>query len=205
MDALVNQGEERRSYRQVHSTSLSLLARLRAQDQDAWRECLELYTPLVLRWCVRQGLTDADAADLAQEVFGKIATHLEQFQDSFRGWICRITHREIAAFLQRRDSTALPAGGTDAQLRLQQVPERPAAEPDADEVREETRYLYEKALEVARGEFPDHAWRIFWRAAVDDNPAPAVAQEFGTTPAAVRKIKSRVLRRLKQVVGDLAD
>ena len=32
-----------------------------------------------------------------------------------------------------------------------------------------------------------------------------VAEEFGATAAAVRQAKSRVLRRLKQLVGDLGD
>lgn len=210
LDSSVHQSDERRQQRLAHSTSLSLLSRLRAQDQDAWRECLGLYTPLVLRWCMRQGLTESDAADLTQEVFGKVTTNIEQFHKdsnggSFRGWICRITHHEITDFFRRRDSTALPAGGTDAQLRLQEVPERPTPEPDEEEVRQETRYLYQKAMHVARAEFPERTWQMFWRTAVDGNPAGAVAEEFGATPAAVRQIKSRVLRRLKQVVGDLAD
>lgn len=204
MNSSVNQSDG-------HSTSLSLLSRLRAHDQEAWRECLGLYTPLVLRWCMRQGLSESDAADLTQEVFGKVTTHIEQFHKdnsggSFRGWICRITHHEIADFFRRRESTALPAaGGTDAQLRMQEIPERPTPEPDAEEVRQETRYLYQKAMHVARAEFPERAWQMFWRTAVDGNPAGAVAAEFGATPAAVRQVKSRVLRRLKQVVGDLAD
>lgn len=210
MNPSASQSDERRQHRLGRSTSLSLIARLRAQDQEAWRECLGLYTPLVLRWCIRQGLSESDAADLAQEVFGKINTHLEQFHKdssggSFRGWICRITHNEIAEFHRRRDSTAVPAGGTDAQLRLQKIPDRSIPEPDAEEVREETRYLYQKAMHVARTEFPERAWQMFWRTAVDGNPAAVVAQEFGATPAAVRQVKSRVLRRLKQVVGDLAD
>jgi RNA polymerase sigma-70 factor (ECF subfamily) len=41
--------------------------------------------------------------------------------------------------------------------------------------------------------------------ALDGNSATAIAAEMGTTPAAVRQAKSRVLRRLKQVVGDLPD
>jgi RNA polymerase sigma-70 factor (ECF subfamily) len=44
---------------------------------------------------------------------------------------------------------------------------------------------------------------MFWRVAVDGNPAMAVAAEFGATPAAVRKAKSGVLRRLRETVGDV--
>jgi RNA polymerase sigma-70 factor (ECF subfamily) len=198
------------SYRRVDlPTSLSLLARLRVRDPAGWRDCLTLYAPLLLRWCLRQGLTEADAADVAQEVFRIVAENVVQFHKdelsgSFRGWLCRITHREIAAF-RRRQGPVVPAGGTDAQLRLTEVPDTPCDSPDDGDVAQETRYLYKKAVAAARSEFPDRMWQMFWRTAVDGNPAPNVAQEFGTTSAAVRQAKSRVLRRLKQLVGDLPD
>jgi RNA polymerase sigma-70 factor (ECF subfamily) len=190
-------------------TSLSLLVRLCDRDRDAWRECLTLYTPLILRWCFRQGLSEHDAADVAQEVFRKVVEYLPRFRlspegGSFRGWLCRITYQEIAAHF-RRAPLAVPAGGHDALLRLEQVPDRPIPGPDEDDALQETRYLYQKVLHVARAEFPDRMWQMFWRVAVDGNPAPQVAEELGATPAAVRQVKSRVLRRLKQLVGDLAD
>jgi hypothetical protein len=46
---------------------------------------------------------------------------------------------------------------------------------------------------------------MFWRVAVDGQPAPAVAEEFAVTSAAVRQVKARVLRRLKEVVGVLPE
>ena len=89
--------------------------------------------------------------------------------------------------------------------RLEQVSDRPLAEPGDDEVSRETRFLFQKAAAIARSELSEQAWQIFWRVTVDGIQAPAVAAEFATTPAAVRQIKSRVLRRLKQMVGDLPD
>ena len=65
--------------------------------------------------------------------------------------------------------------------------------------------LYQQAVQAARAEFPDRVWQMFWRLTADGRPAPQVAEEFGMTPAAVRQAKSRVLRRLKQLVGDLPD
>jgi RNA polymerase sigma-70 factor (ECF subfamily) len=208
--SVANPADRDRGYRRVDvPTSLSMLARLRARDDEGWRQCLALYTPLILRWGLRQGLAEPDAADVAQNVFHIIAEHIGKFEKdaaggSFRGWLCRITHRAIGD-LRRSRETAAPAGGTDAQLRLQEVPDRATQEPAPEEVVEETRYLYQKAVQAARAEFPERMWEIFWRVAVDGNPAPRVAEEFATTPTAVRQIKSRVLRRLKQIVGDLAD
>ena len=56
-------------------TSLTLLQRLRANDNDAWRVTVQLYTPLVYHWCARGGVRGADAEDVAQEVFRAAAEY----------------------------------------------------------------------------------------------------------------------------------
>jgi RNA polymerase sigma-70 factor (ECF subfamily) len=191
-------------------TSLSLLARLRCHDQAAWRQFLTLYTPLVVRWCHRQGVPQADRADLAQEIFAEVVRSIPHFrkekvEDSLRGWLCRIAHRQIALYFRRREALPSAAGGTDALIHLHQQPDSRVQEPPPEEARQETSYLFRKAVESVRSEFSDSMWKMFWRTAVDGNPAPAVAAELGTTPVSVRQAKSRVLRRLKQLVGDLHD
>src|SRR5262249_25164148 len=123
--------------RQDLPTSRSLLVRLRARDETAWRDCLAPYMPLGARWCLRNGLARAGLADVAQEVFRKVAGHIQGFRkespgDSFRGWLCRITHRAIADFLRRAGSTAPPQGGTEALLRMQQH-----ADPHSEELADE--------------------------------------------------------------------
>jgi RNA polymerase sigma-70 factor (ECF subfamily) len=181
--------------------------RLRARDETAWRDCLTLYTPLVARWCLRKGLAEQDVADVAQEVFRKVAGHIEGYRketpdDSFRGWLCRITHRQIADFFRRGGAETVPTGGTEAMMRLQQH-----ADPyfEQGEEEQETGYLYRKAVDLVRSEFSAAAWQMFWRTAVDGASATDIATEFRTTSAAVRQAKSRILRRLKQVVGDLPE
>src|SRR5437867_2680850 len=74
------------------STSLSLLARVRAHDQAAWERLVGLYGPLVYGWCLRAGLRKEDAADIGQEVFAAVARKIQSFRhdrqgDSFRGWL----------------------------------------------------------------------------------------------------------------------
>ena len=88
-------------------TRISLLVGLAAQEEPAWREFTRLYAPLVVRWCHRRGLPEADIADVAQDVFLKVSRGIHDFRketaaDSFRGWLCRITHHEIANHYRRR-------------------------------------------------------------------------------------------------------
>lgn len=59
-------------------------------------------------------------------------------------------------------------------------------------------------MEQLRAEFEEKTWAIFIRSAVDLIDTQTVAQQFGITPATVRKIRSRLMRRLRQQMGDTA-
>jgi RNA polymerase sigma-70 factor (ECF subfamily) len=65
--------------------------------------------------------------------------------------------------------------------------------------------LYHRAVDQVRGEFEPRTWEMFWRAVIEGRSPTALAEELGVTPAAVRQAKSRVLRRLKQEMGELLE
>jgi RNA polymerase sigma-70 factor (ECF subfamily) len=65
--------------------------------------------------------------------------------------------------------------------------------------------VYRRAFEIVRGEFEPRTWELFWHAAIEGTPPNDVAMQFGVSPAAVRQAKSRVLRRLKVVLGEASD
>src|SRR6187200_645124 len=75
------------------STNDSLLLRLKdTHDELAWREFLDLYTPMVCRYAQRRGLQDADARDVAQEVFALVSRAIGAFEydplrGRFRAWL----------------------------------------------------------------------------------------------------------------------
>jgi RNA polymerase sigma-70 factor (ECF subfamily) len=69
----------------------------------------------------------------------------------------------------------------------------------------EVSQLYRQAVEQVRGEFEERTWHMFWRTVIEGRSTAAVAEELSTTPAAVRQAKSRVLRRLKQEMGELLE
>jgi len=75
-------------------------------------------------------------------------------------------------------------------------------DPDEFTDRSELTALHQRGLEIVRSEFEDRTWQIFWRVAVDEVPTADVAEEFGITANSVRQNKSRVLRRLRQVLGE---
>jgi RNA polymerase sigma-70 factor (ECF subfamily) len=88
----------------------------------------------------------------------------------------------------------------DARLDLENVP------GPADDVADDAvvvNSLYRRALEYVRGEYNDRTWQAFWRTAIDERSVADVAAELGMTAAAIRQAKSRVLRQLKQELGEL--
>jgi RNA polymerase sigma-70 factor (ECF subfamily) len=189
-------------------TSLSLLQRIRADDAEAWERLVALYGPLVFRWCRRWDLQDQDVADVFQEVFQAVAAHVADFRkerpgDTFRGWLRTITANKVRDHFRRLGREPGGAGGTDAQVRLAQVP-APVVETDADD-RDLDDALFRQSLDFIRQEFEDRTWQAFWRTAVDGRAPKDVAAELAMSPGAVRVAKCRVLRRLREELGDVLE
>jgi RNA polymerase sigma-70 factor (ECF subfamily) len=199
---------EGRPGRAGQETPLSLLERARANDPEAWRRLVQMYRSLVLYWCARGGVPRADAEDVAQSVFAEAAADLAGFRrdrpgDTFRGWLRAVTRNQILLHFRRNRGRPQAEGGSDAWQSLQGVAD-PLATPDEGE-EAEVGQLYRRAVEQVRGEFEDRTWQAFWLTVIEGRSPAALADELGMTPAAIRQAKSRVLRRLKQEMGELLD
>src|SRR5439155_20638678 len=83
-------------------TRASLLVRLRdPRDEQAWAQFVDLYAPLIYGYARKQGLQDADAADLSQEVFRAIAGAVGRLEydparGSFRNWLFTVVRHKLA-------------------------------------------------------------------------------------------------------------
>ena len=189
------------------SSGLSLAIRLRENCAAAWSELVDLYGPLVDAWCRRASLPESARADIAQEVFLAVHRGIATFDPghpraTFRGWLWTITRNAIAQWLRRRPPEA--AGGTTAYTLLNEIPQLPSEDAD-DELPmqpEESAALLHRALAQIRSAIEPQTWAAFWRTAVEGHSASDVAAELGISPLCVRQAKSRVLRRLRQQLGD---
>lgn len=191
------------------ATSLTLLDRARANEADAWARLVTLYTPLVRHWCLAGGLQPTDVDDVVQDVCRAALSGLANFRrdrpgDTFRGWLRSITRTALALHFRRRARVPVASGGSAAFARLQEIAD-PGPELPEDDPSDEIRGLHRRALELVRAEFEDRTWQMFWLTAVEDRDPGEVAARFGVTPVAVRKAKSRVLRRLREEIGDMLD
>jgi RNA polymerase sigma-70 factor (ECF subfamily) len=166
---------------------------------------VKIYTPLVRHWCRQAGISDADIADISQEVFAAISTSLPKFRadhpgTTFRAWMRGIARNKLSNHLATHREVAF--GGAEAQQRLQQIP-APDGEFELSESSAELSAVYQRALRLIKSEFAETTWTAFWRVAIDNVPTDQVALELGVTPNTVRQHKSRVLRKLKDEMGEV--
>jgi RNA polymerase sigma-70 factor (ECF subfamily) len=182
-------------------TSASLLEQLRSPTAaPAWQRFVDLYTPLLYSWASRQGLGDADAADLVQEVLMVLVQKLPEFtydrSKSFRGWLRTILINKAHNYQRRPPGQPLKDGGAN-------LPDPNAMDELAEA--EYRQYLVQRALQIMQADFQPATWKAFWEYVVCNRPAEEVARELGLSANAVYLAKSRVLGRLRQELDGLLD
>ena len=193
------------------STRMSLLARLRdPRDEQAWAEFVEIYTPLIHHLARGRGLQEADAADLAQDLFRAVAGAIGRWdpdprRGSFRAWLFRIARNLIIDALAARRRHPRGSGDTDVRRLIEEQPD-PASEQDSALFDAEyRRRLFQWAAAKIRREFRDATWKAFWQTSVEGAPAKEVGQALGMTVGAVYVARSRVMARLKQAIEQVED
>ncbi len=185
-------------------TRSSLLLRIRdPQDERAWCEFLEIYTPLVYRLARRKGFQEADAEDLTQEVFRAVASAIDRWdpdpkKGSFRGWLFRISRNLMINSLnsKRRHPQGTGDTGMNQVLEAQPAPADDTALFDE----EFKRRMFHWASEQVRAEFRPATWQAFWRTGVEGQPMQEVADSLGMSVGAVYIARCRVMARIKQKI-----
>jgi RNA polymerase sigma-70 factor (ECF subfamily) len=190
-------------------TSLSLLARANQSETQSWQRIVDLYSPLVFFWCRQAGLEREDSADVMQNVWQSVASHLSGFErqktGGFRAWLWTITRNKLNDHFRRRHNEPRAAGGSTAQQLLQEVPELEPESYVAESGLDGSGNILKRALEMIRGDFEPHTWQAFWLSAVEDQPAKAIAERLGMSLDAVYQAKARILRRLREELAGLQD
>ncbi|QEH32177.1 ECF RNA polymerase sigma factor SigE [Aquisphaera giovannonii] len=185
------------------STHASLVIRLRdPEDERAWSQFVAIYGPVVRRIARGRGLQEADAEDLAQEVFRAVARAIDRYdpdprRGSFRGWLSRIARNLIINLLAARRHQPLGSGDTDVLRLLEQRPD-PSSEDSAEFDAERRRGLVLWAADRVRHEFSDVAWQAFRLAGVDGRPPREVAEALGMSLGTVYQYKSRAVVRIRR-------
>src|SRR4051794_28407556 len=121
---------------EIPPTRASLLVRLRdPRDAAAWTEFVDLYAPLVYGYLRKQGLQDADAADLSQEMLCAVAGAVDRLEydparGAFRNWLFTIVRRKLSNWREARQNRTRGAGDTAVQELLEACPAPDALEQE---------------------------------------------------------------------------
>jgi RNA polymerase sigma-70 factor (ECF subfamily) len=190
-------------------TRASLIVRLpNAADARAWDDFVGVYAPLVYGLARRHRLQPADADDVVQDVLAAVARSVETWlkrpdRGPFRAWLLRIARNLAINALTRPKSRPLAAGGDNGQ-RLSQVADSngdAASQFDLEYRRE----LFRWAADQVREHFSEPSWQAFWLSTVEDQPIAAVAGQLKMSIGSVYVARSRVMARLREVVGRFED
>jgi RNA polymerase sigma-70 factor (ECF subfamily) len=187
------------------STRASLLLRLRdPQDHEAWIEFVNLYEPVIYRLLRRNGLQDADAREIMQELFLTVSQSIDRWdpakeRGSFRGWLRRVARNLVINWLKQRGRRDVASGGSGMQALLVLLPAADGPE-SAEFDHELRRALFHRAAEQVRGEVQAATWQAFWETSIEGASAADAARKLGMTVGAIRVAKCRVLARLRAAV-----
>lgn len=184
-------------------TRASLILRLRdAADVAAWDEFVEIYGPLVFRVARRQGLQEADADDVVQQVFAAVAKSVCRWLEKsergrFRSWLLRIARNIAINTLTRRPHGTIGTGGGNSQQTLADVP-APAGPLSSQFDLEYRREVYRWAAEQVRESVATSTWDAFYLTHVEGVSIAEAAAQLGVNVGNVYIARSRTMSRLRE-------
>ena len=193
----------------MDETSLSLLERLQHNpSESAWRDVVELYSPLLDDWLARFRLQGADREDLVQESLTAVLRHVGTFhhggEGSFRAWLRAIVVNRVREFWRRRDRHPQARGDSHVADMLDQL-ESPESVLGRQWDAEHDRYVVHRLLGRIQPLFEPATLEAFRRVVVEGQKPRDVALALGLTVNAVLIAKSRVLRQLRRELKGLTD
>ncbi len=184
------------------TTRKTLLARVRdTADREAWEEFFALYAPLLEGYARSHGLGPADAAEVRDQCLEVVARRMPDFRyareaGSFKSWLYRIARDRTVDCLRRPRH---PQPETAALEALPASDESPDVAWERTWREEHLRYALTQAL---RGESPATR-RVLELSLKDERPLEEIRALTGLNANQVYKARSRVLRRVREVLGRL--
>jgi RNA polymerase sigma factor (sigma-70 family) len=185
-------------------THASLLGRLRLAPDDSglWSEFVKLYGGTIFRRCRNWGLQQADAEDVTQEVFLRLAVRMRSFlydpRRSFRAWLKTVAQHERQHYVTKQRKAGRASGGESDSQSLS------AIEARTDPVRrlQDTfdQELLHQAAERVRLRVNPKTWGAFQLLAVQGCRGAEVASRLGMNVSTAFVARSRVQRMLREEV-----
>ena len=175
------------------------------QNQQVWETLDSRYRPIILNFVRRLGLSDADAADVAQETLIQFTREYrdgryDRERGRLRSWIITIARYKVAAVRRAQARGGGPARGDSVIVNL---------EDEAELTRiwevERRTILLRQAMEQLKStsRTADRTIQAFELLVTRHMAAPAVAEALGMSVHDVYLAKSRCTRKLREILESL--
>lgn len=183
------------------TTHQSLLARLSAGAGDAsWREFSDRYEQLIRGFARRRGLSETDIDDVVQDVMLSLSKAMPGFEydplrGKFRSYLKTVVVRAISSrFGQKPHAVALEVGTAAGGPEL--------ADPSEAHWESEWRqYHLRRAMSAVKQQFSSSDVSAFEAYALRGQDPGEVARALGMSVDRVYQAKSRMLRRLGELIA----
>jgi RNA polymerase sigma-70 factor (ECF subfamily) len=193
----------------LDETRITLLDQLSAGTDEAWRELDALYRPLIFGWLRRFDFQQNDLEDLTQDVMSKLHLEIKKFEHNgrvgaFRSWLKTIAANQARDFLRSGRLRPTAIGDSGFRAAIEQL-EDPRSDASREFDREHDAYVIQRMLDAIKPEFEEATLQAFQLHVLHGLSADEVALQLDTSPGNVYVAKSRVLRRLRERVGNWSD
>jgi RNA polymerase sigma-70 factor, ECF subfamily len=184
------------------TTHATLLARLASGgDTLAWSEFCDRYEELIRSFCRRQGVVSSDADDVVQDVLLALTKAMPGFEynaakGKFRSYLKTATLHAI--FRRTRQNKGTVALGEVSTAAPGAVSEDTAEQAWEAEWRQ---YHLRLAMGTIRAEFNSTDIAVFESYVGAGRGADEVAAELGISVDRVYQAKSRILKRLSELIA----
>jgi len=191
-------------------TRYTLLSRLEDwDDQDSWKDFIDIYWRLIYSVAIKSGLTEAEAQDVVQETIISVARDIQKFKrdralGSFKGWLRNVIRWRIADQLRKRTR----AGRGDDSKTGADVAEIPDPAGNAAESVWEEEWqanLLKAAMETIKSRVKEEHYQIFDLYVIKQWPVRNVARALGVNVGLVYLVKYRISALLKKEIRRLEE
>ena len=186
---------------------LKTIRRCKRGEEDAFREILERYRGPIYNLCYRMTRNAEDARDMGQEVFIKVFSLLDRFDENyaFSSWLFRIATNHCIDHLRRNRLRFLSLDGGVGQDGEEYELQLPAGGPEPDTVLQRKEAL--ARLDEVISELPPH-YRAITLLRHDqqlsyDEIAEALHLPLGTVKARIHRARNLIQQMLRSRSYDI--
>ena len=181
------------------NTDAELIIACQRGDEAAWNELVNRYQRLIFTVPRRAGLSEAQSADILQEVFLTLFEKLDEIEqpEKIRSWF--VTTAKFKTWGVVRGEKGFHSSGTEEEIEAEMV-NLPDNSPLADAVLIELEEQH--LIRTALRELEERCRKILSMIYLWDSPATyaEVAREIGVGETSISPLRTRCLKKLAKIL-----